>query len=476
MWTTGATAGVDDGALLSRFAAGRGEAAEEAFRILVERHGPMVLDVCRRAVGDRQHAEDAAQAVFLTLARKAASVRVDGTLAPWLHGTARRVAARARSRSAARRSAEARAIAGSASRRPAAAEEAPPAGDWEAVHDEVDRLAEKYRAPVVLCCLQGRTYEEAAARIGCPVGTVRVRLSRARDRLRDRLARRGFGPERLAAVGWLAPHADLLLARAAAPLVEASPAWAAATAGAALALAEGRAGSGLVSATAFELYKGMARTMTMQGFQIAAAWTLAAGMTTVGAIAFSATGLGPGGPPDRPARQDAPPAEVPTKAPEKPADPLTEAPEALERRIDDVRGRILAAARARLDAQRNYYNQGRITIDRFLDASQNLMVAETAVAEDDSARVAAAQGHLDRIVEIMGREEARLKSGRGTAADVTEARASLENATLLYLDAVRTARRLREADDLRRRVEALEKRLDEPLLKPDRPTSGPPSP
>ena len=197
LWAVGTVGGLDDAALLSRFALRLGDSAKEAFRILVERHGPMVLRTCQQVLGDRHDAEDAAQAVFLVLARKAPELRIDSSLAPWLHGVARRVAAKARIRTTARRQAEIRTAIVAASVRASEGDSRPSSEDWEVVHQEVDRLPEKYRTPVVLCYLDGQTYEETARRIGCPVGTVRVRLSRARDRLRDRLARRGLGPERV---------------------------------------------------------------------------------------------------------------------------------------------------------------------------------------------------------------------------------------------------------------------------------------
>ena len=207
LWTIGTVGEADDSALLSRFAR-RQDEPDDAFRILVERHGPMVVRVCRQVLGDNHDAEDAAQAVFLVLARKAHVIRVKGSIAPWLHGVARWVAAKARGRSAARRQAESRTARISVSLRDVDSKRATEASDWEAVHEEVERLPEKYRTPVVLCYLEGETYEATAQRIGCPVGTVRVRLARARVRLRDRLSRRGFGPERISLLGLVSKDLD----------------------------------------------------------------------------------------------------------------------------------------------------------------------------------------------------------------------------------------------------------------------------
>ena len=183
------TAGLSDEQLLRRYADRRGE-AEAAFAALVDRHGPMVWGVCRRALGNAHEAEDAFQATFLVLARRAGSVRVDGSLGRWLHGVASKVAARARLDGLRRPAREARAAtAGPSSRAP----------DLErdellaALDEELGRLPEKYRSPVVLCHLEGLTYAGAAEQLGCPPGAIKGRLARARELLRARLARRGLG-------------------------------------------------------------------------------------------------------------------------------------------------------------------------------------------------------------------------------------------------------------------------------------------
>ena len=101
LWNVGTVGDVDDLTLVARYSAVRDETSEAAFRVLVERHGPMVLRVCRRLLVNGHDAQDAAQAVFLVLARKAGSIRSRGSIAPWLHGVACRVAAKARQRGAA---------------------------------------------------------------------------------------------------------------------------------------------------------------------------------------------------------------------------------------------------------------------------------------------------------------------------------------------------------------------------------------
>ena len=135
----------------------------------------MVLRVCRHALGDPNDAEDAFQATFLVLVRKARSLWVRDSLGPWLHRVAHRVATRARLSAARRREHERRAAAA----RPTLAVER---GDWDELvallHEEIDRLPERCRVPVVLCDLQGLTHEQAARHLGWPVGTVKSRLAR----------------------------------------------------------------------------------------------------------------------------------------------------------------------------------------------------------------------------------------------------------------------------------------------------------
>ncbi len=201
----GATAALGDEALLARFVAGPGAGAEAAFEALVRRHGPMVRGICGRALRDPGDAGDAFQATFLVLARRAGSVQVrDGSLAPWLHGVGVRVARRARGEAARRRGRERT----NSDLPEVAASEEGPGNDPEIrgiLDEELARLPGRYGSALILFYLEGLSHEEAAGRIGCPVGTVRSRLSRGRDLLRDRLARRGLAPAIPAALGAAVP-------------------------------------------------------------------------------------------------------------------------------------------------------------------------------------------------------------------------------------------------------------------------------
>lgn len=184
----GTLGGLTDAQLLQRSSVRDGADSELAFTVLVERHGPMVLRVCRSIAGDS--GEDAFQATFLVLARKAGSLRVGDSLAPWLHQVAYRVATSARTAQLRRQRHERLAAHPG---EPVVHERAP--DDLAAiVHEEIQALPSAYRSVVALCYLQGLTHAQAAERLGCPAGTVQSRLARGRQRLRDRLVRRGLDP------------------------------------------------------------------------------------------------------------------------------------------------------------------------------------------------------------------------------------------------------------------------------------------
>lgn len=184
LYDGGTVAGLSERQLLDRFLA---HDDADAFEAIVARHGPMVLGVCRRWLDDPNDADDAFQATFLVLVRRAHSLRQRELLANWLHGVALRVARRARRRALDRRTRES-SIAASRDRT------ADPGDFGIELQDELAGLPRDYRLPLILCYLEGRTHEEAAQALGWPIGTVKGRLARARSLLRDRLVRRGLAP------------------------------------------------------------------------------------------------------------------------------------------------------------------------------------------------------------------------------------------------------------------------------------------
>ena len=266
LFAQGSVSGLSEWQLLDRYASRRDESAFEA---LVARHGPMVLGVCRRVLDDPHAVEDAFQATFLVLVRKAGSLGERDAIGHWLYGVACRVALRARCDAARRRSRE---VPGG--RPEAAARGDEPGGDELAavLDEELGRLPAKYRAPVVLCFLEGLTHEEAARQLHWPIGSVKGRLARARELLRGRLARRG-----------LAPSAALLAAtqgREAAAAV--SDSLRQATVQAAIQITAGQAPAAVASASIAGLAEGVLTTMYLTKLKVTAAILGASGLIAVG--------------------------------------------------------------------------------------------------------------------------------------------------------------------------------------------------
>jgi RNA polymerase sigma factor (sigma-70 family) len=308
----GTLAGLTDGQLLERFATRRDEAGELAFAALLDRHGPMVLGICGRLLGDPNDAEDALQATFLVLARKARSLRVRDTIGPWLHAVAHRIATRAVSDRARRRRHERAAAAVAATAiGPAEPDEVGPV-----LHDEIGRLPESFRAPIVLCYLEGLTHDQAALRLGWPVGTVRSRLSRGRDRLRSRLDRRGVAPSVAPALATLsmdsAVHAGAGI----------RPSLAVATVRAA-----GRVAAGLAAGTAptvTSLTRGVLTMMMLKTMLKVAAAVVATGLLATGAVAVAYQTSQPGAATTSAAATKPTPAARPAAPPKSEAETIAE--------------------------------------------------------------------------------------------------------------------------------------------------------
>jgi RNA polymerase sigma factor (sigma-70 family) len=267
IFSGGSVAGMTDAELLERFVHRRDESGAMAFEAIVVRHGPMVMRICRAALRNGHDAEDAFQATFLVLARKAGSLWVRDSLAGWLASVATKTASRSRSRIARHAAA------------PLPSEPFEEASDLErsdtrrALFEEVQRLPDRTRVPILLCYFEGMTHEAAAATLHLPVGTIHSRLSRGRERLKTRLIRRG-----------LAPSGALLTLET---LSEAavSPALRDSTIKAAISFAtSGALAAGSVPASVAALVHGVLGTMFLTKLQFAGAVVLSGSLLTAGAI------------------------------------------------------------------------------------------------------------------------------------------------------------------------------------------------
>ena len=301
------TRDVSDGQLLEGFAVHRDPAA---FAALVRRHGRTVLGVCRRVLNNPADAEDAFQATFLLLVRKARSVAKQEAVGSWLYGVAYRVALRARADARRRRHHERQAAASVPDSRKNGWVEA----EVLAILDEeVNRLPEKYRRPIVLCYFEGRTYREAAHLLGWPAGTASVRLARAREMLRARLARRGM---RLSATAVAAVLAEAVATAGEPHLLVGSM-----VALAVRFLADpGAAG---ISVRVVALTEGVVKAMVLRKLNLVAGIVLALGVACGGVGALCRLGEAP---PAMAAVSNAPGAEA-APPPTATDDPRTEAPE-----------------------------------------------------------------------------------------------------------------------------------------------------
>jgi RNA polymerase sigma factor (sigma-70 family) len=317
-----ASAQVLDSQLLQRFITQHDEAA---FTELVGRHGGMVLGVCRSVLRHTHDAEDVFQATFLLLALRAASIRNRTSLASWLHGVAYRLAQQARRKAARRRTHEQR----------IPDENTGDAMDdmtWrdlrQAVHQEMSRLPEKLRAPILLCCLEGKTRDEAARQLGCTPGTLKGRLERGRSLLRRRLARRGLAPS--------AFLATLLSERTAAAV---PGALLGATVRAAQVSLVGRGAAAGISAPVRALVQEGLKSMLVSKLKIGTALVLAVGLLALAAGVLAHRALA-----GKPGAKEEQQAAAGSKAPRPSADQRkdkTAAPVAAETMT--VTGRVLGA-------------------------------------------------------------------------------------------------------------------------------------
>jgi RNA polymerase sigma factor (sigma-70 family) len=270
LFSGGAVTGFSDAQLLEQFVDGHDGASFEA---LVARHGPMVLSVCRGILNDPNDAEDAFQATFLILVKKAGTFRGHVALGGWLYLVAHRVAIRANAAAVRRRVYERQA--GQMAAATSTSERAERDEQLRALHEEIVRLPEKLRLAVVLCDLQGVPQDRAAGELGTSERTLRRRLSAGRERLKARLGRRGLAPE-----GAMLGAVFLREARATVPA-----AWSEAAVRTAVATVNHTMTVGAVSAAAKELTQEVIRIMVLQKFKMISAALLGASLMAWGASA-----------------------------------------------------------------------------------------------------------------------------------------------------------------------------------------------
>jgi RNA polymerase sigma factor (sigma-70 family) len=424
----GTAPGATDGLLLERFLEGPEAAASDAFAVLVDRHGPAVLRACRRVLDDPHDAEDVAQAAFLVLARRARAVRRRDSVASFLLGTALRLARRLRVESARRRRHErqgaAMAVQSDSRSRNSDA--------WPALYEELDRLPEALRDPLVLCYLEGLTNEQAAGRLRVPVRTVQRRLAQGRERLRRRLERRGVG---LATVGMLLA-ASSSLAQAAEPP---AAAWAEATARAAARLISGRSAAGLATAEALTLAEEAVTAMLRAKLRLAAAALLALGAFAAGLIPLALA--------QRPA--DAPPAPPRADAPDEPeARPLGRLPEWVNERprtgpgrtfrlqvVDDATGKPVPFANVRLWVALRTDDWRTTDADGRLDILHSTGPADTRIGVDVWGDGFAMQRHNwgDHGEPIPDGDTVRLQPGEALSGRVTDEQGNPVPGATVYL-------------------------------------------
>jgi RNA polymerase sigma factor (sigma-70 family) len=412
----------EDRQLLEQFLSRHDEAA---FALLVRRHGPMVLGVCRRLLGDPNDADDAFQAVFLVLIRKAHALGNRDLLANWLYGVAYRTALKARARRA-RRHVRERSAADppdTASATPSAA-----AGDLrEVLDEEVRRLPTNYRLPVVLCHLQGATLAEAAQQLGWPAGTVSGRLARARALLRTRLVRRGVVPATAAA--------EVVLTQQAPAAVPVSLAQATIRGALVLAAGPGRAGAEL-SAPVAALMKGVLDAMLLSKVKMVALVLLTVGAVGAGTWALAqsnrtAPPVVPGKAPLLGREVEAePPLDPPAGDEDAPKLPLMDAAKVKElldaaRVSDKLRALLKEQQAAALDEVRARWEEfiaGRGTLDILFGASQRLLEAERALSDKKADQVPALEAHWRRMKMLEEVNQARFDAGRVPIGDLSQSK------------------------------------------------------
>jgi RNA polymerase sigma factor (sigma-70 family) len=404
----GSITGLSEGQLLDRFLATRDEVA---FGALVARHGPMVLGVCRGLLDDPHDVEDAFQATFLVLVRKAKGLRDRDLLGQWLYGVARRVALRARADLSRRRARE----------RPVCEVEAEPVATLNAelrelqvlIREEVDRLSSNDRMAVVLCYLEGLSHEEAASRLGWPIGTVKGRLSRAREKLRERLTRRGVAMPSGAFATNLVPGVSTAI----------PPELLRSTVQASIQLMSGKAlTAGIVSANAMTLMEGVIGAMFTTKLKLTAMALVATCAVGVpGVLAFQQGPAGGGG------LSRGPGLKKSSGLPDAKGLP---AANGVQPDADPDRDEMARLAEQALNMLDRMVTQGAASPSsaEVYQWSRRLAEAKSAPGATEPERKAALQDHRDRMQKQFERSSTLAKTANGTMVDVLETQFRLKEA------------------------------------------------
>jgi RNA polymerase sigma factor (sigma-70 family) len=462
LFGAGTCAGMSDGQLLSRFLAGRDQTGELAFQALVLRHGPMVWRVCDQALDDPNDVHDALQAVFLVLARRAGSIRSRHSVGSWLYGVALRVASRVRVTAIRRRIRDRRTNLSAqtiAVRSPRQGEQSLIEREEQAriVHQEVGRLPEKYRAPITLCYLEGLTHDEAATRLRWPVGTVRSRLSRARETLRRRLNRRGVGVAGL--VGplgvWLSTE-QVASAASAGALAASSPGCFSTSLASTVAkmvcqVPGGQpAAASTVHASSLAIAQGVLNMMVLKKWIVMASALVALSALTVTSgvvwVRTSHAQFFQEG-------KAQPPANQLFKS--KPVAQSDESPD-----DDRLLADMLEVARLHYASVGRLFKAGEIAFDRLVDAGEQLDKVELMNAKSDEARIMVRKRTVTRLKDLEAQVKATLAAGQVSRHEMgvvtlrrMQAELDLRNSAHDASDLTSILRRLRE---LERKVDQLE--------------------
>jgi RNA polymerase sigma factor (sigma-70 family) len=404
-------AALSDAQLLEAFLEVRDETA---FAAIVRRHGPMVLGVCKRFLRNHHDAEDAFQAVFLVFMNRADSIRPKGQLANWLYGVAFKTACKTRAYLGKRRLRE-WSVANVPER---GGPERQEWGDfWLLLDQELNQLPDKYRAPIVLCDLEGKSRREAAHALGLLDGTLSGRLSRARRQLAARLSRRGVSLSGAALAAALLEETASASLPAGLVVSTTKTVFALACKGSLLA----SSGSlGIISIT-----KGVLRSMVIakvwQTSAVLIVSTLAVG---AGASVMAVRGGNPDGAFGQTAQSGAP-ASSPKQAFQEQMDRDRE----LRRPAEQVRDEVsLLERKAVWDVRLKEYLAGRGTLDRLLQCASELMDAERIVAKNPLERVAACQAQVDRVLPVYEIVRQRYEANKVPTQDLAQATGAYESA------------------------------------------------